>query len=83
MSISIFSRTFVSENINNSIDVLDFYNSANNLKPENERLSYIEFYNDGVNREIELKSHFEKWVRGLEYCKKNGLIYKKSMNFTL
>jgi len=83
MTIQIFNQSFTSENIHNSIDALDIYNTANELKPETERLNYIEFYNDGVNREIELATQYEKWVKGIDYCKANDLDYKKSINFTL
>jgi hypothetical protein len=54
MTIQIFNRSFTSENINNYIDALDVYNAANEMKPENNKVKYTEFYNDGVNKEIEL-----------------------------
>lgn len=53
------------------------------MKPEGSRVKYTEFYNDGINKEIELKSHYEKWARALKYCRKNDIVYKKSKNFTL
>lgn len=83
MTIQIFNRSFTSENINNYIDALDVYNAANEMKPEGSRVKYTEFYNDGVNKEIELASHYEKWIRALDYCRENEIAYKKSLNFTL
>lgn len=62
---------------------MDIYNTANSLKPEGKRVKYSEFYNDGINKEIEIKSHYEKWAKALKYCRKNNLPYKKSKNFTL
>jgi RAB protein geranylgeranyltransferase component A len=83
MAIQIFNMSFNTESIHNSVEALDIYNSSNEMKPEKHRLSYIEFYNDGVNKEIELSSQYEKWVRALEYCRREGIVYKKSINFTL
>ena len=92
MTINIYNQTPDSETINstfnldqlqNCIDTLDLYNIANSKKPANLRLSYTEFYNDGVNKELELKSHFERWKRGINFCKRNKIQYKKSKNFTL
>lgn len=83
MAIQIYSRSFTSENINNSIDILDVYNDANNMKPKGERIVYTHFYNDGINREIESASHYEKWSKALEHCRQNGIEYKKNKNFSL
>lgn len=41
---------------------MDYYFIANSLREFGDRLELAEFYNDGVNNEIELKSHYSKWL---------------------
>lgn len=83
VTINIFNRSFVFEQINNSINAVDIYNTANESKPKSKRVRYQEFYNDGVNKEIELESHYNKWASAMEYCRENEVAYKNSKNFTL
>ena len=38
--------------------VLDVFNDANNLKPVKERIEYKDFYNDDINKDVNLKEHY-------------------------
>lgn len=58
--------------------MLDLYHSANKARVEGEQLNPSDFYNDGVNKEIELKSHYFKWEESLQNEE-----YDKHSNFTL
>jgi len=52
-----------------AVRVLDVFNDANNLKPIKERLHYKEFYNDAINKDVNLKDHFDTWVIERERCR--------------
>lgn len=52
-----------------AVRVLDVFNDANNLKPFKERLHYKEFYNDAINKDVNLKDHFDTWVIERERCR--------------
>jgi len=67
MSIGIFDQSYVNDSAASVMKLLDIYNEGNQLKPEFERVNYTEFYNDGVNKEIDLKTEYEAWIRGLNY----------------
>jgi hypothetical protein len=54
ITISIVSGTFSGKDIETAVRVLDVFNDANNLKPVKERVDYREFYNDAINKEVNL-----------------------------
>lgn len=47
-----------------AIRLLDVINEANR---GNEQVSYREFYNDAVNKEIDMREQFKQWFRAMEY----------------
>mmetsp|Transcript_2710 Transcript_2710/g.3166 ORF Transcript_2710/g.3166 Transcript_2710/m.3166 type:complete len:440 (-) Transcript_2710:382-1701(-) len=61
----------------NCLNSIDLYSEGNNKNAKEEQIKYTEFYNDLINKEIELASHYEKWVRGLNYCKKKNIKYDR------
>jgi len=63
------SGTFSGKDIEMAVRVLDVFNDANNLKPFKERLHYKEFYNDAINKDVNLKDHFDTWVIERERCR--------------
>ena len=56
------SGMFTGRDIETAVRVLDVFNEANNLKPFKERVDYKEFYNDAINKEVNLKDHYIMWV---------------------
>lgn len=46
-------------------------------------MSRKDFYNDGVNQEIELKSHYFKWQDALAKAEQEGEEFDPRSNFTL
>jgi len=57
---------FTGTNIEVAVKVLDFLNEANNKKSIKDRVDYREFYNDAINKEVNLGDHFEVWIRERE-----------------
>ena len=51
--------------------MLDVFNDANNLKRIKERVDYKEFYNDAINKEVNLQDHFGHWIQERERCRKH------------
>ena len=62
ITISIMSGMFSGKDIETAVRVLDVFNEANNIKPAKERVDYKEFYNDAINKEVNLKDHYIMWV---------------------
>jgi hypothetical protein len=56
------SGMFSGKDIEVAVRVLDVFNEANNLKALKERVDYKEFYNDAINKEVNLKDHYIMWV---------------------
>jgi len=61
--------TFTGKDIEIAVRVLDVFNDANNLKPIKERVDYRAFYNDAINKEVNLKQHYETWILERERCR--------------
>ncbi len=62
ITIAIVSGTFTGKDIEVAVRVLDVFNDANLLKPFKERVDYKEFYNDAINKDVNLKDHYEMWI---------------------
>lgn len=62
MSISIMSGTHEFKFIETSIRVIDTFNEANKRKPFRERADYRDFYNDAINKDVNLDSDFKRWI---------------------
>jgi len=39
------------------------------MKPIRERVDYREFYNDAIDKEVNLSDHFDVWILEREKCK--------------
>ena len=56
------SGAYEFENIETAIRVLDVFNDANMKKPFRERVDYKDFYNDAINKDVNLDNDLKKWV---------------------
>lgn len=45
---------------------MDVFNDANNKKPFKQRVDYREFYNDAINKDVNLDRDFELWIKERE-----------------
>lgn len=62
MSISIMSGTHEFKFIETSIWVIDAFHEANKRKHFRERVDYREFYNDAINKDVNLDTDFKRWI---------------------
>lgn len=53
---------FTGQNIELAVRVLDLFNDSNNAKDVKERIDYKEFYNDAINKEVNLGDHYDVWI---------------------
>ena len=83
ITISIVSGTFSGKDIEIAVRVLDVFNDANNLKSIKERVDYKEFYNDAINKDVNLKDHFEQWIVERERCRQLHRPFDRLKIFTL
>lgn len=63
--------------------VIDVFNEANNKKPIKERIDYKEFYNDAINKEVNLRDHFESWIIEREKCRQSRQPFDRLRIFSL
>lgn len=56
------SGAYEFDNIETAIRVLDVFNDANMKKPFRERVDYKDFYNDAINKDVNLDQDLKKWV---------------------
>lgn len=68
-TIQITSGMFNPKVIEDAVRFLDIFNEANNKKDMKHRLNYKEFYNDAINKEVNLKDHFIMWINEREKCR--------------
>lgn len=83
MSISIMSGTHEFKSIETSIRVIDAFNEANKRKPFRERADYREFYNDAINKDVNLDSDFKRWIQERERCRALKVPFDRLRVFTL
>lgn len=83
ITISIVSGLISGRSIELAARVLDVFNEANQAMPIKERIDYKEFYNDAINREINLKEHFEQWIMDREKARALKQQFDRLKNFTL
>jgi len=57
MTISITSGIFNATSVEMAVRVLDIFNEANDKRSLKQRVHYKEFYNDAINREVNLRDH--------------------------
>mmetsp|Transcript_16157 Transcript_16157/g.15876 ORF Transcript_16157/g.15876 Transcript_16157/m.15876 type:complete len:761 (+) Transcript_16157:22-2304(+) len=96
LSINIFNESFNSENVLEFLDtlesqesrafirllsLLDIYHGANVNKEPEDQINYLEFNNDGFNKEmcldVDLGGHYEVWVRAMNFCDRNDVPFRK------
>ena len=82
-TISITSNTFSPKVIEDSIRLLDIFNDANNQRNLKNRINYKEFYNDAVNKEVNLRDHFIMWIKEREHARQQRLTYDRFKVFTI
>ena len=58
-------------------------NDANNKKNLKQRVDYKDFYNDAINKEVNLKEHYERWIIEREECRKHHIPFDRLRVFTL
>lgn len=83
ITISIVSGTFSGKDIETAVRVLDVFNDANNLKIVKERVDYREFYNDAINKEVNLNQHYETWIVERERYRVQNRPFDRLHAFTL
>ena len=62
---------------------MDYYFYSNEMRDGDTQIALQEFYNDGVNDEIELKSHYTKWLEAHAACNEHDEEFDKRKCFTL
>lgn len=77
------SGVFSGKDIETAVRVLDIFNEANNLKPFLDRVDYKEFYNDAINKEVNLKDHYIMWVSERDRCRQQKRPFDRLKIFTL
>lgn len=60
---------FEPRDIEAAVRVLDVLNDVNNKRNQKERIDYKEFYNDSINKDVNLKDHFDQWIIERERCR--------------
>jgi hypothetical protein len=83
MTISIISGLFKNQFIETTVRVLDIFNEANNKKRRKEKISYKEFYNDAINKEVSLRDHYITWIQEREKCRLEHRPFDRHKVFTL
>jgi hypothetical protein len=83
MSISITSGLFKGEHIEFTVKVLDIFNDANTKRPIKTRVHYKEFYNDAINKEVNLREHLLLWLQQKEKSRMQNVPYNKYKYFTI
>jgi len=76
---------FKQEQIQHTIEVLELFYLANSdsLRPRNERIPIKEFYNDALNKDINLNKQADIFYREWKNAKKMGKEFDKYSFFSL
>jgi hypothetical protein len=80
ITMSIMRNVFTGEHIENSVKVLDIFNSSN--RDREDKIDYKDLYNDAINREINLKEHFYLWIQERQVAKNQKKAFDKYSKFT-
>ena len=76
------SGLFKSQNIKNCVLVLDVFNEANEKRDQKNKIDFKEFYNDAINKEVNLGDHIKLWVIEREKAKKNKIAFNRHSVFS-
>src|SRR5438105_3936942 len=82
ITISIMSGLFKSENIKNSVIVLDIFNDANEKRDLKHKIDFKEFYNDAINKEVSLTEHIKIWVIERERARRSNIPFDRHKVFS-
>ena len=66
-----------------AIIVLDALQSGNKKKPYRNRVDYKEFYNDAVNKDLDINKDFQLWIKERERCRRANVPFDKFRIFTI
>jgi HECT-domain (ubiquitin-transferase) len=66
-----------------AIVILDVLEAANSKKPFKQRLDYKEFYNDAINKDLNLSQDFKIWMKERDRCRATKTPYDKYRVFSL
>jgi hypothetical protein len=77
------SGTHRGPDIEVSMRVLDILNEANDSKPISLRVDYKEFYNDAINKEINLRDHQDFWITEREKARKAKVKFDRFKFFSI
>jgi hypothetical protein len=69
MTISLMVNQRWKHSFEQTIMVLDILQSGNKKKPYRERLDHKEFYNDAVNKDLDINKDFNLWIKERERCR--------------
>jgi len=85
ITIVIIEDSFKQEIIQCMIEVLDLYyqGNADGDRPAGQIIPYKEFYNDALNKEVDLRKQAEIFIREWRVAQRSGLTFDKHKYFTL
>ncbi len=61
ISIKIFGDIYTSDLIKDAIELLDIFYNTNEDKRTTE-IDFREFYNDSINKEVNIQDHYDIWL---------------------
>ena len=76
------SGLFKSESIKNCVLVLDIFNEANEKRDQKNKIDFKEFYNDAINKEVNLSDHIKLWVSERQKAKKAKTVFDRHSVFS-
>jgi len=77
------SGVFNGKQIEQSLRILDIFNSSNEQRIVKHKIDYKEFYNDAINKEVTLKDHILSWISEKEKARKLNKVYDRYSSFNL
>jgi hypothetical protein len=63
--------------------VLDIFNEANDSRDMKHKIDYREFYNDAINKEVNLNDHLQVWKSEREKAKRSKVKVDRHTRFSL
>jgi hypothetical protein len=65
------------------VKTLDILNEANNMFTRKFKISYKEFHNDAINKEVNLRHHIRVWADEKVRCFERKIPFDRHKDFTL
>lgn len=66
-----------------TIEVMDYFFLANKQKPRREKIKESEFYNDALNRDVDLKKQAQIYYQEWQSALRHGKTFDRHSFFTL